>query len=383
MRLGATHLTYCTNIHPAETADAIIDVVRRHVPAVKAEVCPAAPFGVGLRVGARAAAEFASSPALVQTLKRALTDGDLYVFTLNGFPHGAFSGRPVKTDVYRPDWLEPARLEYTVALASLLADLLPQGIEAIDGIEAVEGSISTVPLAFAARVGGEEDDAKMATALLACAEQLAQIEARTGRRIRLALEPEPACRLETTDQVIEFFERYLLGDARTDYIGVCLDACHAAVEMESAADVVAKLRSAGVSVPKIQLSAALRIPVVREADIEALRAFDEPVYLHQVVARTPDGIRRYVDLPEAFAAFDGREQQWRVHFHVPIFLDRLGSFSNTQPFLRDLLAIQRTDPISNHLEVETYTWDVLPAEYRNVPVARAIAREIRWAQEQL
>jgi sugar phosphate isomerase/epimerase len=389
------HLTYCTNIHPGETWPEVAASLARHLPEVKRQAAPDRPFGVGLRLSA-VAAEALAAPAALEQLQALLADNGCYAFTLNGFPYGPFHGRPVKEQVYQPDWRHAARLTYSDRLADLLAVLLPD--EA-----GLAGSVSTVPGTFkplAAAPGAVEEIARN---LLRHVAHLVQIERETGRTIALALEPEPYCFLETIEETVEFFEQHLLrrpalrqltdlaglaGGAAEGvlrpHLGVCYDVCHAAVEYEDAAGSLQALRAAGIEVPKLQLSAALRIAAIGPASADQLRPFDEPVYLHQVVERTAAGLTRYLDLPDALAGIEQRlGAEWRVHFHVPIFLAELQDFSTTQPFLREILALHREAPISSHLEVETYTWDVLPAHYRELDVASAIARELAWVVEQL
>jgi sugar phosphate isomerase/epimerase len=394
---AGAHLTYCTNIHPGESWSEVENALRTHVAGVKALVRPGAPFGVGLRLSARAAGELESAGAL-EKARAELDDAGLYVFTLNGFPYGDFHGTRVKERVYRPDWLEDERVRYTASLARVLAGLLPEG---------TEGSISTVPGCFSERA---ERDAprKIAQAVALSAAELVRIERETGTFVALALEPEPACLLETTDDAIAFFEHELLslevtrGFARTvdvspseaerilrRHVGVCLDACHASVEFERPVMALQKLRSAGIAVPKIQLSAGLRLPSATPEALEKLRAFDDGVYFHQTVVRIREeregssrNLRRFVDLPDALAV--AREltfAEWRVHFHVPIFHDRLGAFSSTAEDLRELLVL--ATELSSHLEVETYTFDVLPPEFRDRPVTEAIAAELAWVSAAL
>ncbi|HUJ60121.1 MAG TPA: metabolite traffic protein EboE [Kofleriaceae bacterium] len=354
MRHGAAHLAYCTNIHAGESWAEVRANLERFVLGVKARVCPDAPFGVGLRLSARAAHELAA-PAALAELRDFLDRHALYVFTINGFPYGAFHGTRVKQAVYLPDWLDDARVAYTCLLARLLGELVPDG---------VRGTISTVPGCFRARGG---DAAKIADNLRRCGDALA----RAG--CTLALEPEPACLLETTDEAIAFVHDHRLAGHR---IGLCLDACHAAVEFE------ALPAGAHELVHKIQLSCGLRVAPVDAAARAGLAAFADDTYLHQVVARRRDGsLARYVDLPDALAD-PAPADEWRIHFHVPIFREQLGAFRSTQPFLAGLLAgLDRST--STHLEVETYTWDVLPAEFRQGPVEDAIARELRWVSERL
>ena len=367
MKVGGAHLTYCTNIHPGESWAEVRDNLARHVVAVKAKVSPGAPFGVGLRLSARAAQELTDG-ALAE-LRRLLAAHELYVFTINGFPHGTFHGAPVKEAVYRPDWREAERVAYTDQLADLLAQLLPDG---------VDGTISTVPGCFRPRGGGTAVS-EIAGNLRRSAARCAQLERTTGKRITLALEPEPCCLVETIDEAIALFAGPLRG---VSHLGLCLDACHAAVEYEDLATAITRLRAAAIPIAKLQLSAGLRVAPVEAPQRHALARFADAVYLHQVVARRGTTFTRFTDLPEALADTRATDE-WRVHFHVPIVRALLGAFASTQDFLADLLAIHRRDPISTHLEVETYTWDVLPAELRDAPIADAVAAELRWVLERL
>jgi sugar phosphate isomerase/epimerase len=400
MRLGGSpdrgHLTYCTNIHPGVSWPEVRDQLHRHVPAIKASAAPDRPFGVGLRLAAEAARTLSDRAALFE-LEGLLAEHDLYVFTLNGFPYGPFHGTRVKEEVYQPDWTFAERVAYSDQLADILAQLLPEGLE---------GSISTVPGTFKPLAEAPGVPERIARNLFRHLAHLVEIERESGRRVALALEPEPHCMLETIAEVVTFFENQLLPrgrlaelremarlgrgeaeDALRRHLGVCYDVCHAAVEFEDPAGSLEALRAAGIAVPKLQLSAALRLPRLDDKALAHLRAFDEAVYLHQVVERMPGGgLVRHLDLPDAFAALGGGaldEREWRVHFHVPVFLDRLEHFGTTQAFLGEILDLHRSAPISAHLEVETYTFDVLPEEYRDADVAEAIARELAWVQDRL
>ena len=392
------HLTYCTNIHPGESWPEVRDNLERYLVPVRERVAPGRPFGVGLRLSAESARALAD-PTALDDLRAFLSAHDLYVFTINGFPYGPFHGRPVKEQVYLPDWLDPERLAYTDRLADVLAALVPEGIE---------GSISTVPGAFAPRVRDDADEARMARALLDHVAHLVRLRDSTGRRVALALEPEPCCFLETIAETVAFFERHLhsasaagrLSDAtglsRADadaaireHLGVCLDACHLAVEFEEPEQVLGALAAAGIRVPKVQVTAGLRA-VLHEGDgvmLDALAAFADDVYLHQVVERRDDGtLARHLDLPQALAAARGAgkgTREWRVHFHVPVFRERYGAFEGTQGYVAELLRLVRERAVSEHFEVETYTWDVLPEEFRREGIVGGISREIEWAEMQL
>jgi hypothetical protein len=302
----------------------------------------------------------------------------------------------VKEAVYLPDWLDDARLAYTGWLGELLARLLPDDLSF--------GTVSTVPGAFRARISSSGDAGQMADRMIAAAALFHDLRLRTGKTIALALEPEPFCHLETIAETITFFERYLFsaggverfgtltGVSRQEaeecvrrHIGVCFDACHMAVEFENPKDAIGRLASAGIAIGKVQLSAGLEVGFKRKEELEPLRAFADDVYLHQVVERGGPALRRYLDLPQALAEVDEREAErlWRIHFHVPVFREGLGPFLGTQAYLREVLALLRTDPVSPHLEVETYTWDVLPEEHRREGVVRAVTRELEWVRGEL
>jgi hypothetical protein len=388
-RLG--HLTYCTNIHAGEAFADVMASLRKHLPRIRSGAGTGAPFGVGLRLG-HAAAEGLREPRALAELKRFLTEGSYYVFTLNGFPYGAFHGRAVKENAYRPDWSEPERLAYTDHLADLLAELLP---------EDQEGSLSTVPCTFKPWAEGRLP--AITENLIRHVSHLVSIEKKTGKVIALAIEPEPYCYLETIDETVAFFNEHLFsragisrlaalaklspGEAEAAmrrHIGVCYDVCHAAVEFEDPRASVERLRANGIAVPKLQLSSALKVGRLDEKSAQHLSAFAEPVYLHQVVQKSNGALRRFVDLPQALAeAGSAAGAEWRVHFHVPVFLEEMEHFGTTQSFLAEVLRLHRAEPISRHLEVETYTWDVLPAAYRKAELADAIARELNWVKAQL
>lgn len=387
--LGA--LTWCLNIHPTQSWAEARAALAGPARAVKAALSPEAPFVIGLRFSAETVAELAE-PGKRSELKAILSEGDFLPLTMNGFPYGPFHGARVKEEVYLPDWRAEERLAYTIALAELMAEINPEGAFL---------SLSTVPGAF--RPNGEGAEQAMADMMLRAAAHLVKIEAETGRRVALALEPEPCCFLETIEESAVFFRDHLYSDAAAArlaaltgrsraeaaallprHLGLCYDVCHAAVEFEDAAQSLALLRAAGVPVHKLQLSSALRIPSGSPEARAALGAFDDGIYLHQLIARGPAGLRRFADLGEALApggAEDGEE--WRVHFHVPVFLETLPAFGTTQGFLAEILALHRADPISEHLEVETYTWSVLPPGLAAGTVDEAVARELTWVRERL
>jgi sugar phosphate isomerase/epimerase len=404
MRLpGGFHLTYCTNIHPGESWEEVRRNVVNFLPQVRTGLGEEVAFGIGLRLSA-AAAEALDAPEEMQRFQAFLAEHNAYVFTINGFPYGPFHGTRVKEDVYLPDWLDEERLTYTNRLAQQLAALLP-------GDPGLEGSVSTVPGAFKERVHGPEDERRMASQMLRHAAELHRLRERTGKTITLALEPEPCCYIETVEEAIHFFREHLFaGPALAElaqalavppaealavarrHIGLCYDACHMAVEFEEVAASLQRLRDAGIRICKFQISSALKLQFQRgDGRPRALLSpFAESTYLHQTVARTRAGVVRYTDLPEAMAEDDrmakakpGEPVEWRVHFHVPIFLEEMRNFQTTQDSLVELLDYLRSDPVCPYLEVETYTWDVLPAEYRSLDLPSAIRRELAWVRDRI
>lgn len=363
-------LTYCTNIHPGEAWADVLGNLEAHLPTVKEAVSADSPFPLGLRVSGRAAEEL--DPDRARRFRDWCDEHDCFVLTVNGFPYGRFHGAGVKERVYLPDWRDPARSAYTRRLADLLAGWLPAGLT---------GSISSVPVAFKPAFR-EEDWPAVRRHLLETLEHLERIRQEQGVEIVLALEPEPGCVLETTADALSFFERLQLPSPLSELAGLCFDCCHQAVEFEGPADCLAALDAAGVRIAKLQLSSAL---CARADEIRELMRFDEPSYLHQAVARTRDGeLRHFLDLPDLAVALNaggGDElEECRVHFHVPIFAAHLGCCGTTRFFLEEILPL-----LSNGipLEVETYSFGVLPSELRSGSVAESVVRELLWVKQEL
>ncbi len=344
------HLTYCTNIHPAVGWEAVLATLRAHAPALKARLSPHAPFGIGLRLSGAESAELLEGDRLARF--RAWLDAEgLYVFTINGFPHGTFHGQPVKADVHAPDWRSEERVRYTLRLAEILEALVPDG---------VNGTISTSPLSYGPWLDAD--------GLAACTANVVRVgEALRGTRVAIAIEPEADGALANVADLIRWWPE----DLDREHVTVCFDACHSAVAYEEPEEALDALQGAGIHVGKAQLSAALTAPAAAH---DELRAFADPIYLHQVTER--GSLRTWPDLPEALSE-DGSEE-WRVHFHVPIFVERYGALESTQEHLKRCIQKVRT----SHLEIETYTWDVLPAELKASSVD-SIAREYEWVLDVL
>lgn len=366
-------LTYCSNIHAGESWDDVLNNLSAHAIAVKKEFSPTESFPLGLRISYQAAQEIGLQE--INEFHQWCSEQDCYLLTINGFPYGAFHQTPVKTAVYDPDWRCLERVTYTNRLADLAADLMTRKTEL---------SISTVPVAFKENFA-EMDWVCVRENIIASLLHLQKIYQQTGIKIRLAFEPEPLCVLETMEETIAFFARMNFPEALQDFVGICFDCCHQAVEFEDPATCLAQLRDANIAIVKVQVSSALR---ATGDEITQLIQFNEPVYLHQVVAKRHDEdtaeirYERFVDLPDFQQRLQAGAEfsECRAHFHVPIFLQHLGYCGTTQFFLEDFLP-QLTNTIP--LEVETYSFQNLPAHLRKNSVSESIVRELCWVKNLL
>lgn len=395
------HLSYCTNIHPGESWGEVFETLQQYVPEIKEGVSPREPFGIGLRLSNKASLELVKEKALAE-FKEWLQRNDCYVFTFNGFPYGGFHRQVVKDEVHQPDWSTKDRLEYTLRLFHILENLLPEGMD---------GGISTSPISYRywhKTPEALEEVKRIGTQHLAeVAAELYRIRQRSGKELHLDIEPEPDGLLENTAEVGEYYREWLipqggkyleekLGLSREeaekclkDHIRICYDVCHFAVVYEKPADVFAALASEGIKVGKIQISAALKLDLPennlqRQEAARQLSPFVESTYLHQVVARDDQGrLTSYPDLPFALETLqETQAREWRTHFHVPVFLDSYGKLASTQKDILEVLELLRKEKVTQHLEVETYTWEVLPKDIQ-LSLAESIKRELRWVQENL
>ena len=385
MSLSDLPLSYCTNVHPGLSVAELEGGLDRYTLNVRREW--GGKLAAGLWLAEPVVREILSSSDGPRRFADGLARRDLPCYTLNAFPYGNFHAQRVKEQVYLPDWSDPKRLQYTQYCARILAELLPAG---------AEGSISTVPLGFKALLQRREDLVKCVEQIIDCAMSLDRLRFETGKVIRLAIEPEPLCVLETTTEAIDFFESiYHTADKLgfstivRRHIGLCYDVCHQAVEFEDIPDSIRRLNKAGVRINKVHVSCAIQVdrPTEDPAAREALRKYIEPRYLHQTLARSSDGkIARAVDLndelldnpPSEFAT----APVWRVHFHVPVDAERLGPLGTTRAALGEALSAVAKLDYAPHLEVETYTWEVLPGAEK-ADLVGGLAKELRSADELL
>jgi sugar phosphate isomerase/epimerase len=392
---GLGHLSYSTLVHPGDTWEDMQSSLATYLPQLKARLSPDEPFGLSLRLSAQSAQTLIESTEARAKLKEFLLAEGLYLYTANAFVYGGFRGEMVKERVYEPDWQTEERVRYTLNVAELLAQLASDG---------VNPSIQTPPLAFKPRVTGPDATRKFTDNLLQVVTVLVDIERRTGVTVTLAIEPEPRCFLETTDETVRYFSEHLYSSwsaqelarqaglalseahgALRRHVGVVYDVCHQAVAYESPSDVITKLADAGIPIFKLQLAAALRIPTVRSEDIERLRRFADSIYLTQTVERRGAQLTHFLNIEEACAAWSPSSDltEWRIHFHVPIFLEALGELQTTRFAIEEALRLHKAAPLTRQLEVETYTWDVLPDEFKTGSIVDYVTRELEWVRSEV
>lgn len=384
MANSTVHIGYCTNVHAGADLQTTRANLQQHALAVKQKFSPDGPLGVGLWLSANTARKLREGEQ-TKDFAAWLTEVGLAPFTLNGFPYGDFHQPVVKHEVYKPTWSEPSRVDYTLDLIEILDDLLPPGME---------GSISTLPIQWGKPAPSSEQLSAAAANLRTIADRLARLEAERGRLIHLCLEPEPGCVLDRAQDVVDFFENHLLAAGEEKrirrHIRVCHDICHSAVMFEQQADAIRKLKAAGIKIGKVQVSSAIVLPLDEIASeeranaIQQLRSFAEDRYLHQTVIKSSESDLPvfFEDLPRALEAVIKPEDltgEWRVHYHVPIYLERFGDVQTSRKQIVECLELTtREMPELSHFEVETYAWSVLPKELQQTDLSEGIAKELRW-----
>jgi sugar phosphate isomerase/epimerase len=401
IRPGLLDLTYCTNIHPGESWPEVRSNLETHTLGLKDLLSPNDWFGVGLRLSAVATEELLRGSELTK-LKTFLDEHHLYISLMNGFPYGAFNCGVVKSDVFAPDWRDEARVHYTLNLLKILQSILPSG---------VDGGISTLPLSYKPWIRDSSRESKswqkIVRNLIQVTEALVRVRRETGHMIHLDIEPEPDGLVENTTELIQFFEE-VLSDAGVsllaralgishqesknhifDHIRVCFDTCHLSVEYEDPVDSLRRLQDSGIRIGRIQVSSALHVRFNETAErqeqiLAQLGPFSEPNYLHQVIERSSnESLRHYPDLGDALAAVqEVSAREWRIHYHVPLFTAQYGALSSNQQTNREVLSAATKSEITSHLEIETYTWDILPSSLK-MDLLPSIAREYQWVMNEV
>ncbi len=392
---GLGHLTYSTLVHPGDTWEEMRASLETYVPEVKKRFSPDQAMGVSLRISNASSVSLIDDEAEKAWVREFLAANDMYVYTVNAFPYGPFKGETVKEQVYEPDWSTEERTQYTMRVARILTE--------ITGPE-VEPTIQTAPLAFRPKVTGPDYVETFTENLLRVVAYLMQLEAETGRRVKLALEPEPYCFLETIEETIAYFQEHvyttkaalrlseLSGQPLAEvfqgvrrYLGVVFDICHQSVEFEDIAEDLQLLVDAAIPIYKLQEASALNVPDVTDEIVAELKRYTGTIYLSQTTELRDGVITRYLNLEDAIAAYeaDPGRRSWRTHFHVPVFLDDLGPFRTTRDGIDAALDFHARTPLSTHLEIETYTWDVLPDHLKTGDITEYVVRELEYVKARL
>lgn len=397
MKINQGHLTYCSNIHPGVSWKEHFAELKENVPYVRRNLTGKEPLALGLRCANEASLEL-EKPENLSEFKNWLEEENLYVFCINGFPYGSFHHSVVKDQVHAPDWTTRDRVDYTKRLFRILAALIPEGMH---------GAVSTPPLSYR-HWWGTQDQLKEATLsatrhIVEVLDYLIDLKTETGKTFHLDIEPEPDGILDNGKDFFSWYEEVLIPEATAflidrrayttaqardtiiEHIQLCYDVCHFAISYESPEAVLKKLKETGIKVGRIQISSALKVDLTekREEKLATLLVFNEPVYLHQVVAKTSEQtLLHFPDLDQALASDHTTHSEWRIHFHVPIFIGNYGLLAATQPDIVEVLKLQKEHNLTSYLEVETYTWGVLPQSLQ-MPVADSIVRELDWVREQL
>jgi hypothetical protein len=397
MKLNAgMHLACCATVRRDESWAEAFESLNQHALRLRGRVAPNKPWAIDLRLGGRAARELNDHPNLLE-LQRWLGKNHCYVVGLDGSAFGHFPAGRVKERVYEPDWTSPDRLAYTNLLFDLLAQLLPPGMD---------GNVRTLPGSFKGFYLHNDELKVIRNHLWQCVAHAARVSEQTGRAMHLGLEPEPMCVLESSGEVIQFFERLRTEHPRdprlTEYLGVDYDSCHFAVEFEEPQDALGCLHQHGIRINAIRLSSALTLHPTPEA-LEAIAPLAQDPYLHQVVVCRPDGERFiYADLRDALSGEASTpaetgpidpsptsealsaSSEWRVHFHLPLHSPPSPPFGNTCDHALGVLDILSEEPgLCRQLELDADTWTVLPAELRARDGMDQIEAEYAWTLAQL
>lgn len=371
-------LTYCTNVHAGETWEEIRNALHAHLPVIKSKAgCADQVFPIGLRLSAQAVEELLNHQNERHRFQDWMQENGFEVFTLNGFPYGAFHGTRVKENVFLPDWSTSERLHYTKQLFLLLDEWAPPERDI---------SVSTLPASHKSFRRSNDD---LLPVIREMGRFLEKLSSESGRDCHLGFEPEPFGHFDNTEESIAFLQQVFLGqpdeNALRRRLGLTYDTCHFALQFESPEESFSALARADIRVSKIQASNALSLDPRQPGALEALGRYNEPVYFHQVVARETDGsIRVFPDMTPALewaATTDDPGREWRCHFHIPIGANPVPPLGDTNDHLLQTIRYQQSHPEwTPHWEAETYTWSVLPDSLRT-NLNDQIARELIWLRE--
>ena len=387
----ASDIAYCSNVHAGECLEDIKRNLSRFIQPVR-EQRHLQTMATGLWLSAAAATTLQEAKEL-KNFQLTLHGAGLQLTSINGFPFGNFHQEKIKAKVYLPDWSDPARLLYTKNLADILAVCLPEHCKT--------GAISTLPLGYKHYWNKSKHNIAI-THLEMLTLHLNKIKQTTGKHILICLEMEPDCVLESCDEFIHVFQHNIQARiAHSEHLAACYNVCHQSVMHEDAYTSLSRLTRAGINIGKIQLSSALHVDFNNDQDtnnelLKLLEMFSEPTYLHQVKTTNNQGVLVAIaDLSLALSKLNNTdstltlEHPWRIHFHVPIHCQQL-LHPQLQTTNSDLLQVfnflNDNRQIKPCLEVETYSWQVLPKTLRpnnDKQLIAGIVKELRWVEDQL
>ena len=356
-------LGYCTNVHQGNTFQDVLHTIQT----ICKPICETThDKGIGLWFS-----NVASQEVDTGKLRDTLQQSGAKLFTLNGFPYSDFHEAVVKHKVYTPNWCTQERLDYTLRLATILADV----------VDSSDAGISTVPLGWSNDAFETKDSARQ---IQKCIEGLQEIEHNTGVCVHLDIETEPGCRLQRSSDLSNFVNTYFGDDeVARRFLRVCHDTCHAAVMHETVEDSIDNYKEAGLIIGKVQLSCAIEVDFTADTTnqvLEALQSIAEPRYLHQTTIQDEGEVKFFENLPDV--PLENPSGIWRVHYHIPIHAKNFGSLGTTQSDLQRSIPLLKNAG-ATEWEVETYTWDVMPSELRIGDLVDSISKELEWAASQI
>jgi len=432
--MPTAHLSYSTNVHPAESLADLERSIRDYVAPISRAAFGDRVAATNLRIGMKQADELLAHPPLPSNsfvnddiLKappspacaaflNALDETKLDVISINAFPIRDFHAPRVKEQVYSPPWTDGGRALYSLKIAKVLTHFMAR-----PGVDRKVAAISVPSGVFNGLYpDSEEVRVQAAHFLTECVRELLRLERLTGRTVQLGLEPEPFTTGEAIPWFIDYFKT-ILAEARSKFpsqlgvnrdqaeaiarrfVTINFDLCHQAVEFEDSVEELKRLKAAGVTISGLHISAALKLaePTANPAALEQLKALDEPRYLHQVIGKTHGGeIVRYEDLPHLWnpKKLKGKTladfAELRCHFHVPLFAELEGALTTTRDSAAPAIAYALKENLTDNFVAETYTWNVLAGLAQsgnvaaravvgtngNVDVREGIVRELNWAK---
>jgi len=369
-------ITYCGNVHPVVGLSDLEQYLDESTPSVQNHFGAKFPLGLWLP---KTAMQDALSEKGLASLRGRLETLETMPVTFNAFPMEVFHGTRVKELVYTPDWSTRERLDYTKSVAQLGVKL---GMKSF--------SISSLSGGFK-----PNDKAEKVTQYLEhwlqWVDWARSLEENESVRVSLALEPEPFNTMEDESDAIQLWAKLreaakvkgISEEYLQRYLGLCFDTCHFSVRYVSLTEAWERLKQHSIPVHKIQVSVAPRWQAsMGEESRMKFFNWEEPVYLHQSFAKVAGQRQSFLDLDLA-KRYEGKVEEWRTHFHVPIHFGHREDSTGFEliDFLNYLKMHETEIPV---LEVETYSFNSMGEQWgEQTSLEQSIAKEMLWLQEQM